>query len=490
MSSGNVVVVGAGFAGMAAAALLARDGYDVTVIEKNDRPGGRAMVYEEAGYSFDMGPSWYMMLEAFERFFAEFGKTPDDFYETVRLDPSYRVFFSQDDVVDVHADLGRNLTLFNELEENGAKKLQAFLDKSREQYEIAINNLIYRDYDSPTDVLNKTIIFEGARLNIYKNLDKYTRQFFDSEKARKLIEYSIAFVGGAPHISPALYALLTHTDLELGIWYPVGGFGKVARSLQQLCLDQGVEFAFNQEVKKVQVTDGKANGVVTETDFYGADVVLNTADYHHAETALLDGDYQTYPESYWEKKVLAPSSFRIFLGLDTKLDQIAHHSLYLNPDWNAYFNQVYGPEPAWPDDPSYYICCPSKNDPGLAPEGGEAMSILVLIAPGLEDTPAIREHYYEKIMDHFEWLIGVDVRSHIVVKKLFSVNDFIGRYNAYKGTALGMAHTLRQTAVFRPRHQSKEVENLYYAGHYTHPGIGVPVTLISAQLATRKIIGE
>jgi len=490
MSAEDAVIVGAGFAGMAAAALLARDGYDVTVLEKNDRPGGRAMVHEEKGYRFDMGPSWYMMLEAFERFFAEFGKTPDDFYETVRLDPSYRVFFGQDDIVDVHADLGRNLTLFNELEEDGAKKLQAFLDKSQEQYEIAIDNLIYRDYDSPKDVLDKTIIFEGARLNIYKNLDKYTRQFFDSEKARKLIEYSIAFVGGAPHISPALYALLTHTDLKLGIWYPVGGFGAVARAVEQLCHDQGVTFAFDQEVKKVQVADGRATGVVTNTDFFGADVVLNTVDYHHGETALLDGEYQTYPESYWQKKVLAPSSFRIFLGLDITLDEIAHHSLYLNPDWDSYFNQVYGPDPVWPDDPSYYICCPSKNDPGLAPEGGEAMSILVLIAPGLEDTPEIRRRYYEKIMDHFERLIGRDIRSHVVVKKLFSVNDFIGRYNAYRGTALGLAHTLRQTAVFRPRHQSKKVDNLYYAGHYTHPGIGVPVTLISAQLAARKISGE
>jgi len=447
------------------------------------------MVCQQDGYTFDMGPSWYMMLEAFERFFAEFGKTTGDYYETVRLDPSYRVFFSSDDVVDIHADLARNLDLFDRLEPHGATKLKAFLEKSREQYQIALSDLMYRDYDSAMDVLNKTIIFQGTRLNIYRNLDKYTRSFFDSEKARKLIEYSIAFVGGAPHISPALYALLTHTDLDLGIWYPKGGFGAILQSILSLAQEQGVDIEYSQEVKKIQIANGRAHGVVTEQGYFDADVVLATADYHHAETSLVNAPYQSYPESYWEKKILAPSGFRIFLGLDKKLDALTHHNLYLNPDWNAYFNQVYGPKPVWPDDPSYYVCCQTKTDQNMAPPGGEAFSILVLIAPDLVDTPQLRKQYAKKTLTHFEGLVGERITDSIVTQKIVSVNDYISLYNAYKGTALGMAHTLRQTAVFRPSHQSKKVENLYYAGHYTHPGIGVPVTLISAQLATRKITG-
>jgi len=479
--------VGAGFGGMASAALLARDGYDVTVVEKNDRPGGRAMVCQQDGYTFDMGPSWYMMLEAFERFFAEFGKTTGDYYETVRLDPSYRVFFSSDDVVDIHADLARNLDLFDRLEPHGATKLKAFLEQSKYQYEVAIGDFIYRDYSSWRDILKWQIIVEGTKLRIFKNLDSFARRYFSSEKARKLIEYSIAFVGGAPHISPAMYSLLAHCDLNLGIWYPMGGYGSVMQAVYDLANEQGVQFVFNQEVQKIAVRNGQAHGVITDQGTIEADIVVNSADYHHGEIDLLDPTHRSYPQQYWEKRTLAPSSFLIFLGLDKQLDTLAHHNLYLNPDWNAYFNQVYGPKPVWPDDPSYYVSCQTKTDPTMAPPGGENLTILVLVGPGLEDTPEIRQRYYDKIMNHFEGLVGEKVRDSVAVKRIFANNDFVSYFNAYKGTALGMAHTLRQTALFRPHHQSKRVKNLYYTGQYTHPGVGVPVTLISAQIVHKKI---
>jgi phytoene desaturase len=487
MSNKKVIVIGAGFSGLTGASLLARDGFDVTVLEKNDRAGGRALVYREKGYSFDMGPSWYMMLEAFERYFAEFGKKPDDFYETIRLDPSYRVIFDKDDVVDISANIEDNYKLFDEIEKDGANKLKKFVEKSKEQYDIALKHLIYRDYDTLSDLLDKDLIASGLKLKITSSFQKYAEKFFSTEKALKLIEYSIAFVGGGPAISPAVYCMLTHTDLNLGIWYPVGGMGKIIDAIHKIGKEQGVDFKFNHEVKKIKVEDGKATGVETKKGFFEADIILNTADYHHGETELLDEKYQAYPESYWKKKILAPAGYRIFLGLDKKLDGVLHHTLYLNKDWDSYFEEVYGKNPVWPTDPSYYVCCPSKNDETIAPKGGEAFSILVLVGPGIEDTPEIREKYYEKTMDHFENIIGQNIRDSIVVKKIFTIKDFISTYNAYKGTALGMAHTLRQTAVGRPSHQSKKVKNLYYAGHYTHPGIGVPVSIISGQLASDKI---
>ncbi len=487
MSSDSAAVVGAGFAGMAAAALLGRDGYDVTVIEKNNRPGGRAMVYEEKGYTFDMGPSWYMMLEAFERFFAEFNKTPGDYYETVRLDPSYRVFFGDGNVVDVHADLDQNMALFNELEPNGAAKLQEFLEQSKYQYEVAIDDFIYREYESWRDVLDPQLIVEGLKLHIFQSLDRFTKRYFSSVKARKLIEYSIAFVGGAPHISPAMYSLLTHCDLNLGIWYPMGGYGSVMQAVYKLAQEQGASFQFDTDVKRIQVNGGVATGVSTSQGAVDADLVVNTADYWHGEMHMLPERYRTYGRRYWERRTLAPASYLIFLGLDTKLDALVHHNLYLNPDWDSYFEQVFGSRPRWPDDPSYYVSCQSHTDPSMAPEGGENLTILVLVAPGLEDTEEIRRRYYDKIMSHFEGLIGVNVREHVVTKRIFAHNDFASYFNAYKGTSLGLAHTLRQTAILRPRHRSKKVDNLYYAGHYTHPGVGVPVTLISAQIAHRLI---
>ena len=487
MSSENVAIVGAGFAGMAAAALLARDGYDVTVLEKNSRPGGRAMIYESEGYTFDMGPSWYMMLEAFERFFAEFGKTPDDYYETVRLDPSYRVFFSQDDIIDVHADLDQNMALFNELEPGGAKKLQRFLDQSKYQYEVALGDFIYRQYESWRDILDLQLIVEGAKLHIFQSLDRFTRRYFSSVKARKLIEYSIAFVGGAPHISPAMYSLLTHCDLNLGIWYPKGGYGSVMQAVYDLARQQGATFQFDTDVQRVNIDGGTATGISTDQDDIDADIVLNTVDYWHGEMNMLPERYRTYGQRYWQKRVLAPASYLIFLGLDTKVDALVHHNLYLNPDWDTYFQQVFGPRQRWPDDPSYYVSCQSRTDPSMAPEGGENLTILVLVAPGLQDTEEIRRRYYDKIIDHFEQLIGANIREHVVTKRIFAHNDFVSYFNAYKGTSLGLAHTLRQTALFRPHHRSKKVDNLYYAGQYTHPGVGVPVTLISSQIAHHLI---
>lgn len=488
MTDKKIIVIGAGFGGLAAAALLAKNGYDVTILEKNSQPGGRAMVYQDQGYSFDMGPSWYMMLEAFDRYFAEFKKKTSDFYETIRLDPSYRVFFGKDDFVDIHADIADNYPLFDKLEPDGAHKLKRYLEKSKHQYNLALNNFIYRDYDTLPEIVNKDIFLKGLRLNIYKSFENYTRAFFISQKARKLIEYSIAFVGGGPAISPAVYSLLSHADLNLGIWYPLGGIGKIIDSLVQLGKQHGVEIKVNHEVQHIRVKDKQATGVDTTKDFFPADGVLVSADYHHTETQLLDPQYQSYPEKYWEKKVLAPAGFRIFIGLDKKLDMVRHHSLYFNKDWDSYFAEVYGAHTAWPQDPSYYVCCPSKNDPSVAPAGGECFSILVLVAPGLEDTPEIRESYSNQILDHFEQLMGENINDSIVVKKIFTINDYMSTYNAYKGTALGMAHTLRQTAMLRPKHHSKKVKNLYYCGHYTHPGIGVPVTLISAQLATQKMV--
>lgn len=488
MSSKKVIVIGAGFAGLSVAALLSKRGFDVTVLEKNNQPGGRAFVHKEEGFTFDMGPSWYLMIEAFERFFAEFGKKTSDFYKTVRLDPSYRVFFSYDDIVDIHADLEKNLSLFDKMEENGSQKLQAYLKQSQYKYEVALDGFIYRDYRTIRDILNWTILAEGFKLHIFQNLDKFTRRYFSNEKVRKLIQYSIAFVGGAPHISPAIYSLLTHCDLNLGVWYPLGGIGKIMESIYQLAQSQGAQFMFNHEVTNIQVDNHRAQKVVTTKGAFPADIIVSSTDYHHTETQLLDRRYQSYPEQYWRKRILAPSGFQLFLGLDKKLDGLVHHNLYFNPDWDAYFQDVFGSSPTWPDNPSYYVCCQSKTDAGMAPPGGETIMILVLVGAGLNDTNEIRQKYAHKIIDHFEKLIGEKIRKNIVVQKIFGPNDFMDVFNAYRGTALGLAHTLRQTALLRPKHRSQKVKNLYYCGQYTHPGVGIPVTLISSQIVTNSIL--
>jgi phytoene desaturase len=486
MRNGEVVVVGAGFSGLATAALLAKDGLDVTVIEKNEQPGGRASVWKEGGFTFDMGPSWYLMPDVFERFFAEFGKKPEDLMELVRLDPSYRVFYGPDDSLDISSDLEKNLALFDKMEENGAEKMKKYLDSAQHQYDVAMNQFIYKDYKHLTDFFNRKLVMEGAKLHVFDKLDHYAQRFFENPKIRKILEYNIVFLGGTPYNTPALYALMSHVDFNLGVWYPIGGLGKLVEVMYDIGKSQGVNFIFNEEVKKIEIEGKTAKKVITDTNSYEADTIVVNADYAYAETQLLDKKHQSYPKKYWEGKSIAPSALLFFLGLDKKMDNLIHHNLYFHPQWEKHFDTIFK-HPAWPDEPSYYVSCTSKTDPTSAPQGKENMFILVTVAPGLEDNEEIRERFYSKTLEHLEGLAGENIRDSVVVKRSFAHKDFSERYNAYQGTALGFAHTLRQTAIFRPRHKSKKVKNLYYTGHYTHPGIGVPMVIISSQILSKEI---
>jgi len=488
MNKQNVIIVGAGFGGLAAAALLAKQGHKIKVIEKNEQSGGRASIWKKDGFTFDMGPSWYLMPDVFEKFFAEFEKKPEDYMDLVRLDPSYRVFFSINDSVDISADLDKNLDLFETLEPGAKEKMKEYLDKSTYEYDIAMNDFIYKDYKHITDFLKPRLIVEGTKLHMFEKLDDYAQRYFKSEKIRKILEYTIVFLGGSPYDSPALYSLMSHVDFNMGVWFPKGGMGKLVEAMQRLAEEQGVEFIYDEPVEKIHVEQGKATKVQTTHGSYPADIVVVNADNAWAEMNLLDEKYQTYDQRYWEKRNIAPSAYLLYLGLDTQLKNFIHHNLYFDPHWINHFDDIFK-QPKWPKDFSYYVSCISKTDENTAPPGGENVFVLIPVAPDLKDTAEVREEYFNKTIDHMEKLTGENIRDHIIVKRIFAHTDFYSRYNAYKGTALGLAHTLKQTAVFRPRHQSKKVKNLFYTGHYNHPGIGVPMVIISSQILA-DIIGR
>lgn len=484
----KAVVIGSGFGGISAAALLAKDGYEVTVIEKNEQLGGRASVYSSEGFNFDMGPSWYLMPDVYENFFAEFGKKPEDFFVLERLDPSYRIFFGGEKTVDVVADLEKNYELFEGFEEGGGQKLKEYLKSSKEMYDFSIEEMLYRDYTSILDFLSGKLIFKGYKLKIWENLQHYVNNKFKSDEARKILQYSIGFLGSSPQNTPSFYHIMSHIDLEMGVWYPQGGMRKVVSSMVDLAESYGVKFILNQPVKAIQVEKNIAKNVLTDKSSYEADVVLVNADYPHCEMELLDEKYQTYNPDYWDKKVMAPSAFVAYLGVNRKVEKLAHHNLFLEKDWESGFETLFDPKKAtWPGRPSYYVNVPSKTDKSAAPPGKESLFILVPLAPGLEDTTELRENLYNKIMDDLEEKIDDKIREDVVVKRIFALTDFKDRYNAYKGTALGLSHTLLQTALWRPAHMSKKVDNLYYSGHYTHPGIGVPMTLISSHIVAEEI---
>lgn len=485
----DVIVVGAGFGGMSAAALLAREGHNVKVIEKNDQPGGRAIVHRDKGFVFDMGPSWYLMPEVFENLFNLFGKKVSDYLTLKRLDPNYRVFYSKDRILDIRADLKRNKELFNKLEKDGGRKLQEYLDSAAYQYEIAMSEFIYKEYDSIFDFANKKLMIEGTKLHVFDSLDTYAKRFIKDKDLRKILEYTIVFLGGSPYKSPALYALMSHVDFNLGVWYPMEGMGKLSSSFRKLCEEQGVQFHFGEEVTGILIEKGRAKGVTTTKGEHYSDIIVNNADYPHSEMDLLDKKHRSYSERYWKRKKIAPSSVLIYVGLDKKLKGLTHHNLFLSPSWDEHFRMIFD-KPGWPEDPSYYICCPSMTDPSVAPEGCENLFFLVPVAADLQDTDEIREKYYNKTLKHLEDLLGEKIIDHVISKRIVTHRDFSKLYNSYKGTALGLAHTLTQTAVFRPSHRSKRVKGLYYTGQYTHPGIGVPMVIISSRILAEEIVKD
>jgi len=486
MGKKKVIVVGSGFGGLAAAGLLARDDHDVIVIEKNEQAGGRASVWKNDGFTFDMGPSWYLMPDVFEKFFLEFGKKPEDYMDLVRLDPSYRVFFDIDDYVDISADLEKNLDLFEKLEPGAKAKMKEYLESSKYEYDIAIKDFIYKDYKHLTDFFKPKLIVEGTKLHMFKKLDSYAQRFFKSEKIRKILEYTIVFLGGSPYDSPALYSLMSHVDFNMGVWFPKGGMGKLVEAIRKIAEEQGVKFVFNEPVKKILIQNGKTVGVKTSEKNYYADIVVVNADYAWAELNLLDKENRSYSEKYWEKRKIAPSAYLLFLGIDKPIKRFLHHNLYFCSNWVDHFDDIFK-HSKWPDRFSYYVSCISKTDKTTAPKDCENVFVLVPVAPGLEDNEKIREIYFNKTIDHMQKLAGENLRDHIIVKRIFAHKDFSQRYNAYKGTALGLAHTLKQTAIFRPQHESKKAKNLYYTGHYNHPGIGVPMVIISSQILAVEI---
>ncbi len=482
----RAVVIGAGFAGLSAASLLQKEGWQVSIVEKNQDIGGRARLWEEGGYSFDMGPSWYLMPEVFERFFQLFDKKREDYYKLEKLDPQYKVFFEGEDPVLVSADLGKTRELFESFERGGAAALDAFLRSARYKYDTAMKEFVYRSYTSIFQFFNRKILTEGLKLDLFSSLDKHIGKYFQDHRSKKILEYTMVFLGTSPQEAPALYSIMSHVDLNLGVYFPKGGLNGVAQGLQRLFEELGGKIIRATDVTAIEVVNRKAAGVRTRDGLIEADLVINSGDYHWGETRLLPPEYQSYPEGYWKNRVMAPSMFILYLGVKKRLKDFEHHNLYFARDWGVHFDQIFK-NPAWPENPSYYLSAITKTDPSMAPRGCENLFVLVPISSGLEDPPDFRKRYTEKILDHVEKTTGVKFKDSIEVLRVFGPSDFETDYHAYQGTALGLAHTLFQTAVFRPRMRSRKLPNLYYTGQYTHPGVGVPMTLISAELVAEDI---
>lgn len=413
MNGTRVIVIGSGFSGLSAATSLADQGYDVTVLEKNSSPGGRARSFSANGFTYDMGPSWYWMPDVFESYFNKFGKTTSDYYDLKRLDPSYTVVFGEDDFVEIPAQLSQLRELFERLEKGSAARLDKFLEQAAYKYEVGIKQLVYKPGRSLTEFMNPRLLLDVLRMDVFQSFHKHIRRFFGHEKLIKLMEFPILFLGALPQNTPALYSLMNYADISLGTWYPMGGMFRIVEGMVQLAEEKGVKFLYNQDVQRLDVVQGAVKQVLTETDAFAADVVVASADYHHVEKALLPKASQSYSDSYWESRVMAPSSLLYYVGVNKRLKNLQHHNLFFDEDFGPHAEEIYT-HPQWPAKPLFYVSAPSVTDPSVAPEGCENLFILIPVAPGLQDTEELREQYFNLVMDRLERLTKQEIRSSIV----------------------------------------------------------------------------
>jgi phytoene desaturase len=478
MSSKNIIVIGSGFSGLSVATSLADKGYKVTILEKNESLGGRARKFETSGFVFDMGPSWYWMPDVFDQYFERFGKKVSDYYDLIRLDPSYCVWFGQDDKIDLPANKEELFALFEHYESGSSKNLDKFLKESEYKYQVGINNLVYKPSQSLLEFTDPKLLYGLVKMQVFTSMKSYIRKYFKHPKLIQILEFPVIFLGAMSDKIPALYSLMNYADMELGTWYPMGGMHKIIEGMVSLAEAKGVEFSLNANVEKIEVKNGKATGVIVNGELIKADLVISSADYHHTDKALLTEEQSNYTEKYWDKRVMAPSSLLYYLGVNKKIDGLLHHNLFFDSDFEKHSAEIYV-DPSWPSDPLFYVSCPSKTDPSVAPEGQENIFLLIPAAPNLKDNADIKEKYFNIVMDRLEKRIGQDIRSHIVYRRDFAHSDFIKDYNAYKGNAYGLANTLLQTAILKPSLKNKNISNLFYTGQLTVPGPGVPPSIIS-----------
>jgi len=506
----RAVVIGGGIGGLATAGLLARNGYEVVLLEKRDELGGRAGSWERDGFRFDTGPSWYLMPEVFDHFFRLMGTTADEQLRLVTLDPGFRVYFEGEQApIDIAASRDENVALFESIEPGSGVKLESYLDSARETYTMAKRRFLYTSFQSFRDSFSPDVLLRGPRFArlLLQSLWSRASQTVKDHRLRQVLAYPAVFLGASPFSTPSMYHLMSHLDLEDGVLYPVGGIHQVIEAIARVARGAGAELRTGAEVTAIRVADGRASGVAYR-DASGeheleADLVVSGADLHHTETRLLDEPHRTYGEDWWRSKVAGPSALLIYLGVRGALPQLEHHTLLFSRDWRRNFSDVFPRERSGPsrlpDPASVYVCKPSGVDPSVAPEGHENLFVLVPIAPDPElggggvdgaGDPLIEATADRVIRQIADWIGEPDLADRVVVRRTIGPADFADDLNSWQGSALGPAHTLGQSAFFRAGNASTKVDGLYYVGGSTIPGIGLPMCLISAEVLLKRLRGD
>jgi phytoene desaturase len=482
----KIAIIGSGFSGLSAAAYAAKSGYEVHVFEKHNGPGGRARQFTTTeGYVFDMGPSWYWMPDIIENFFTDFACKASDFFELISLNPQFEMIF-EDENLEVPKDFEALKRLFETIESGAALQLEKFITAAKFKYEVGMQDFVNKPCHSWSEFISPKIAKSALKLDLLTDFRSYVAKYFKNPKLRTLMEFPVIFLGASPENIPALYSLMNYGGYALGTHYPIGGFYQLVLAMQKVAENQGVKFHFNANVEKINIENHQAKSLTINGEDYFFDAVIASSDYHHTET-LLEPQYRNYSELYWNSRTFAPSCLIFYLGINQEIPNLKHHTLFFENDFNSHIDSIYS-DKKWPDKPLFYCCCPSKTDDSVAPKGKENIFLLMPLAIGIDDEEATREKYLLEMLTRLEIMTGAsDLQSKIEYKRSYCVSDFVSDYNAFGGNAYGLANTLKQTAVLKPKIRNKKVKNLFYTGQLTVPGPGVPPSIISGKIVANQL---
>lgn len=474
----DIIIIGTGFSSLSAACYLGKIGYNVTIFEKNPTIGGRARQLKQDGFTFDMGPTFYWMPDIFENFFRDFSKTPSDYYELIRLDPGYTVYFGSESSLSVSADRQQIYNMFESRQSGSSKFLERYLKASAFNYRIAIDKVVYKPGKSIFElIMHETVIRVPQFL---QSISGKIKHGIDDPQLRQLLEFPVLFLGAKPSSTPAFYSFMNYADMILGTWHIKGGMFELVEAMRTMAEGFGVKIYTDSPVDRIIVEHGRAKGVEVKGEIHSADLIISGADYHHTES-LLDEHFRNYSEAYWQRRVFAPSALLYYVAFDKKLKNVSHHTLFFDTDFEEHAQKIYD-NPDWPQTPLFYASFPSITDSTVSPEGTEIGIFLIPIAPGLKDTEDIRKKYFDQIIERLERVTNQSVKENILFSNSYAVSDFMKDYNAYKGNAYGLANTLTQTAFMKPKMQNRKILNLFYTGQLTVPGPGVPPAIISGKI--------
>lgn len=487
LNKSRIGVIGGGFAGLSAAAVLGAEGHTVHLFEKNEHIGGRARQLKDSSFTFDMGPSWYWMPDVLESFFNRFGLSHSDFFTLKKLDPGFQVIFGENDILNVPENWEQLMELFESIEAGAAKRLTKFMEEAEFKYSIGMKDLVYQPGLSVFELLKPAVIKNAFRLQLFSSFSNHVRKYFKHPKLIALMEFPVLFLGAAPRNTPALYSLMNYAGLKQGTFYPMGGFGKVIDAMKSVAEKQGVQMHTSSDIQHLEVVNQRISHIEFNKGSMALDAAVGAADYNHIEQKLLPKEFRNYADTYWDKKKFAPSCLLFYLGINKRIDKLEHHNLFFDANFEQHTKEIYETK-VWPENPLFYVCCPSKTDPEVAPSGMENVFVLMPLTAGIEDNEQLREKYFEMLLKRIEKFTGDSIKDHVIFRKSYCIHDFEKDYNAFKGNAYGLANTLSQTANLRPSIRNRQVKNLFYAGQLTVPGPGVPPSVISGQVAANQLL--